>query len=124
MLLVITDGERFGNVVSCQAIADNREDEMMMLSPFGEALAQDDDEEGEDSKPEYNSTLLLGDRGLSDWLQLFSQQALGLMRQSKAFKETKSLLLTMAVPLKLKQAPKGDQFTVLRDLTKLLKDVL
>ena len=146
--MVISDGEKFGNVLSCTAVAsangdnpmDPEDEDLMMMTPFSfgsqakvadgnsESVKDDKDQEREEeSKIEYNSQLLLGDRGLNDWLSLFSQQLLKTLSteiNTPLFKGVKSMLLTTTVPPKLKLAGKKDQFCVMKDLNKLIKEAI
>ena len=122
--------------MTCQAVSalasdnpmDQEDEDALMMTPFSfgakEKVEEDinDQVREEETKIEYNSQLLLGDRGLIDWLQLFSQQLLSVIREK--YKEVRSLVLTMAVPPRLKHASKGDQFKVMRELTKVLKEVI
>ena len=72
-MIVISDGQRFGNIItaSYQKLHENVDEMMMMDSELNDNqdhLNQDD----EDYNIEYNSHLLLGDRDLSKWLELFA----------------------------------------------------
>ena len=111
LLVVITDGKKFGNVVSvhCQRVTQQEGDEadeelsrMLMLQGAqmsdgfedldemdrrngGEEKKVVEDEEEQDQF-EYSSTLLLGDRTQQPWLHLFSSSLL-------------QTLLTLPLPL-------------------------
>ena len=88
LLLVITDGQRFGNVISCQAVktatndegdlGDDDLDNDMMLNDGGDEILDGDEEAHtqQQEKVEYQASLLLGDRKQQDFLVLFAQTLL------------------------------------------------
>ena len=85
LLLVITDGQRFGNVLTCQVVktATNEgdlgdEDEFndMMMNDGGDVILDGDENNAQQEKVEYPASLLLGDRKQQDFLLLFAQTLL------------------------------------------------
>ncbi len=103
-MLVITDGQRFGSVVSATMkkldLEEGEEGDMMIMG--GGQLKHDpelDDPEAEDEsyKVEYVGQLLLGDRQNQKWLELFASNMLREMVKIPKYSEIQSLIVTIHV---------------------------
>eukprot|EP00347_Sterkiella_histriomuscorum_P005464 403356516 len=106
LFIVITDGQKFGNVISAsfQRLDENIDDEILdnLQSDLDQDLP-DGTGEVEDYKVEYNAQLLLGDKTQQKWLELFSQNFLRLLIKLPQYKDIQSILTTISTGSELKK---------------------
>ncbi|CDW89308.1 UNKNOWN [Stylonychia lemnae] len=94
LLIVITDSQKFGNVISASYQRLDEQDQMMNMDPdLNEDL--DHQEDNEDFKVEYSGHLLLGDREIQKWLELFAQNLLKCLLELSSYRDIQSIVLTL-----------------------------